>query len=37
MVEEVRVMRVDHFRLAKNDWVPNNSRLPVIVYKGLPA
>lgn len=30
-------MRVDHFRLAKNDWVPNNSRLPVIVYKGVPA
>lgn len=26
-------MRADHFLLAEHDWVPNNPRLPVIVYR----
>ena len=28
-------MLVDHFLLSRNDWVPNNPRLPVIVYRGV--
>src|SRR5690242_12570594 len=26
-------MRTEHFLLAENGWVPNNLRLPVIVYR----
>jgi uncharacterized protein YjlB len=27
-------MTVEHFRVLRKDWVPNNPRLPVIVYRG---
>lgn len=30
-------MWVDHFLFAKNGWVPNNPRLPVIIYHGVMA
>ena len=30
-------MKTDHFLLAPNGWVPNNPRLPVIVYSGIVA
>ena len=26
-------MDIEHFWLTKSDWVPNNERLPVIVYR----
>ena len=28
-------MEVEHFTLAENGWVPNNQRLPVLVYRGI--
>jgi uncharacterized protein YjlB len=27
-------MQVEHFLLVKNGWVPNNSRLPILLYRG---
>lgn len=28
-------MQIEHFKLEENDWVPNNQRLPVLVYRGV--
>jgi uncharacterized protein YjlB len=30
-------MNIDHFLLDENDWVPNNPRLPIILYSGVGA
>lgn len=30
-------MKIDHFLLSENDWVPNNPRLPVIVHSRLSS
>ncbi|MCW2338852.1 uncharacterized protein YjlB [Sphingobium sp. B2D3A] len=29
------MMETESFLLGKNGWVPNNGRLPVIVYRGV--
>lgn len=28
-------MKTEHFVLRANDWVPNNERLPVVIYRGV--